>query len=139
MRRGGVHTCPPRAGASRGPRLVLVECCQHPLEGDDAITAVEELLDLRPVDSTVDPAADPEPAAVWRDEEAVLLQEVIDLRRRQAEGNGRSLLNHLERGERLVAGAEVRVSPRGSLGGFGQREAETPQPLDYGPGVGAIC
>src|SRR6185503_8721534 len=85
---------------------------QHALQRDDAIAALHEVLHGAPIDRTISPYTDPQPAAVGRGEESFSLQQPLDLVRLQPEGHRGSALHTLEGHKGLLARLEIRVPPR---------------------------
>jgi hypothetical protein len=95
------------------------------VEGHGAISALDQVIDHRPVDLVVGPHADPLATTVRGGEELSSLQQPIDVRLRYMERDRCAAAPDLERDERSFPGLEVRMAPGGRLAGF--RKRQTPR------------
>lgn len=103
-----------------------IQRCDHSLQRDDTIAALDQIGDRFPVEPIVGPQTDPLPSAVRRLEELPPQQQAFDLLRIQAKRNRRTSFDLFEGNEYLLPGFEVGVSPRWRLARFRVGEAERP-------------
>ena len=101
----------------------------HPLEGNQTITAPNEFIDETPVQLAIGPHAQPLAATIRRLKESPILGHLMDIQRIRPKGNRRPQINKFKRDKCSFAGYKIGMPPGSSLGGFWQGKTQIAKPL----------
>jgi hypothetical protein len=108
----------------------VVQCLKHPLQGNRFIALEYELFQKGPVQVPVGFKAQPLPSSVRRQESTLDPSVTSHAGAAEPDRHAGLAFNRFEGRKRALAGAEIWVSPRRALRGFGKREPQLPDVSD---------
>jgi hypothetical protein len=100
---------------------------EHSFVGHESVATLKQGREHFPIDSDIDPSADPETTAVRRCEEVLSPRRSFHIGWSESEGDRWATADDFKGAERLLPAAEIRMTPGGRFPGFGKREAQPPQ------------
>jgi hypothetical protein len=107
--------------------LAGVKSADHSFVRHQAVTPFEQPPNQFPINRVIYPHTRPKPAPVRRGEEMLSPKGQIHLGRGQSQCNRRTPCNYLERAERFLPGAEIRMIPRRCFSCLRKGQAQAPR------------